>query len=267
MARFVALAVLLALSAVGCQKERDRPASANLECDGSKCIGPGPGGGGGGKDGGAEGGIDSATDAPSVTVSGSVVLLTGDDFYTGAPFGETATVAFEGADGLPVQGNYDGSTFSVPGAAIGSSVWATVAPTSKAALPTIQPADTTASPLELAVVPGTTIDTIYTFLSTPVVRELGAAHVVIRFLNAKTGVPVTGVTVTHQNLSVAYDTGGSWSDTAPGTGVAGYAVVVNVPTAGSPSQKSFKFTAATAAGGVYLLTAPDSVTLADVLVD
>ena len=267
MARFVALAALLCLGSSACSPKDDRPANAHITCDSGKCIDPGPGGGGG-AEGGVEAGAEASGDAPTgVSVSGSVVLLTGDDFLTAVPYAEQASVRMEGAAGLPVEGAYNGATFSLDGVAEGQGIWATVTPKAAAVLPTLQPADTTASPLELALVPASTIDTIYSFLSVPVQREAGAAHVVLRFLNAKTGVPVTGVTVSHKGEAVAYDTGGSWSDTAPGTGVGGYAVVVNVTSAKAPNKQSFQFNAPSASAGVYLLVQPDSVTLADVLVD
>ncbi|MBK7582325.1 MAG: hypothetical protein IPI67_19230 [Myxococcales bacterium] len=269
MTRFAALLVLIPL-VTACSKNADHPESVSVQCDGGKCVGPGPGGGGGAKgDGGLEAGSNDATvDAPTgVDVTGSVVLLTGDDFLTAVPFAEQASVGFEGADGAPVEGSYSGASFVVAGVAEGQGVWATVTPNNLATLPTLQPTDTTQPPLELAVVPATTIDTIYGFLSVPEQRVKGAAHVVLRFVDAKTGVPVTGVTVTHKGEIVTYDTGGSWSDTAPGTGVGGYAVVVNVTSAKLPNKQNFQFNAGTSSGGVYVLLQPDSVTLADVLVN
>jgi hypothetical protein len=269
MTRFAALAAVLSLTWTACSPKDDHPANAPAKCDSGKCIDPGVVGGGGKDGGGGEASVEGGGgDAPTgVTVSGSVVLLTGDDFYTATPFGDPASVRIEGASGLPVEGPYDGLTFSLDGVAAGQGIWATVTPKGIAALPTLQPTDTTATPLELAVVPGTTIDAIYAFLTVPVQREPGAAHVVLRFLNSKTGVPVTGVKVTHKTDVVAYDTGGSWSDTAVGTGVGGYAVVVNVTSAKVPNKQNFQFDAPTASAGVYVLVQPDSVTLADVLVD
>lgn len=267
MTRSIALAGLLSLAAAGCSPKDDRPANANIDCDAGKCFDPGPGGGGG-----AEGGVDAGPleggDAPAgVSVSGSVVLLTGDDFLTSVPYGELATVRLDGASGIPVEGAYNGATFTVDGAAEGQGIWATVTPKASSVLPTLQPADTTAPPLELYVVPASTIDTIYAFLSIPAQREPGAAHVVLRFLNAQTGVPVTGVTVSHKGEPVAYDTGGSWSDTAPGTGVGGYAVVANVTSAKVANKQIFQINAPSASSGIDILVQPDSVTLADVLVD
>ena len=258
----------LVVAGLACSPKNDRPDNANLACDSGNCVKPGPGGGGGGSAGDAGVGSDVEIDAlGGVSVTGSIVELTGDDFYNAIPFTGQATVGFEGAAGLPVEGAYSGSSFIVHGAAAGPGVWATVTPKPTGILPTIQPADTSAASLELVVVPATTIDTIYAFLSVPEQREIGAAHVVVRFLNAKTGVPIMGVTVSHGADIVSYDTGGSWSDTAPGSGAGGYAVIVNVSTAKTPNQQTFKFNAPTASAGISLLVQPDSVTLADVLVD
>ncbi|MFO0569318.1 MAG: hypothetical protein U0263_26910 [Polyangiaceae bacterium] len=265
MVRRILLSSLFVLAAVGCEQKEDHPGAAVITCEGGKCVSPGPGGGGGGKDGGGDAGSDASVDAPEgVTVTGSVVELTSDDFSTAQPYAASATIQLEGANGIPVEGPYTGTTFSVSNVAFGQGVWATVTPQASIILPTIQPTDTTVSPVELAVVPAATIDLIYNLLSVPTERTPKAAHVVIRFVDGKTGVPVSGVSVTHKTDVVAYDTGGSWSDTASGTGVEGTAVIANVASVAVPNKQSFDYVAPGASGGVFLLVAQDSVTIATV---
>lgn len=269
--RSFGLALLLAAAcpvlAVGCgQEERAHPANANLNCDGGACVTPPPVGGGGssGSDGG---GSDATADGPGTTsVAGTVVELTGDDFVASIPFTTPSTVSFEGPTGVPVDGSYDGSTFSVTGALVGAAVWAKVTPSTAAAMPTVQVADTeSGQSLALAVIPGTTLDLVYALLSVPQTREAGRAHVVLRFIDS-TGAPVSGVSVAHGTDVVAYDSGGGWSDLALGSGPLGLAVVANVVTGSSSTKQLFQVTAASGTAGVELSLDPDSVTLADVVV-
>jgi hypothetical protein len=268
MSRLTALCLLIPVAwsaAVACASKHDRPANAQLNCEAGNCTPPPSGGGVGGKDGGTS---DAPVDAPGgVVVAGSVKLITSDDFATAVPFPDPAKVEMEGATGLTVEGTYDGTAFSVSGVLSSPVVWATVTPSVATAMPTIQPAATdTGGDIELHVVQPSVIDTVYSLLTIPVTREVGAAHVVIRFLDATSGNPVTDIAVSHAGEVVAYDDGGSWSDVATGTGAAGYAVVVNVAPGAGPSKQKFVFTSGTLSGGVDLLVEPDAVTLADVLV-
>lgn len=256
---------LLVSAALGilsaCASKRDRPANADLSCDGGDCV-PTKGGGGGG---GAS--SDAAVDAAGeVTVTGTVKIVTQDDFVAVDPFTGSANVEMEDPNGLAVEGKYDGTKFSVDGVSAKSPVWATVTPSTKiTALSTVQLALTnTGKDIELVVVAPVVIETIYSLLTTPVEREVGAAHVVVRFVDPKTGVPIKGVTVSHDKEAVAYDEGGSWSDVAPGTGDLGLAVVVNLAPGTKPSKQKLLYKSGTLSGGVEVLVAPDAVTLAEV---
>jgi len=257
-----------AILALACGQDPDHPANIAVNCADGGCGGPPPKGGGGTKDGsttdtGTEGGDADV----GVSQGGTIVELTGDDFVTSIPFATAATVRFEGASGLPVEGPYDGSAFAVDGVKYGVSVWATVTPSTAVALPTVQPTDTTGGQgIELAVVPGTTIDLIYSLLSIPQQREAGAAHVVLRFVDATSGAAVAGVSVSHGTNVVAYTAGGTWSDIVQVTDAFGYAVVVNVATGSGPTKQTFQFSSATDSGGLELQVEPNSVTIADVLV-
>ena len=203
----------------------------------------------------------------SVNQRAAIVELTSDDFFASVPFSTPSKVRFEGATGVSVEGDYDGTKFSVNGVLAGPVVWATVTPSTAVALPTVQPTDTTTgAALELAVVPGTTIDLIYSVITATTVRDLGRSHVVLRFIDAA-GTPLTGVSVAHGSDVVAYDTAGSWSDLATGTGPLGLAVVVNVNPGGAVTEQSFQFTHGADSAGVPLQLEPDSVTIADVRVN
>jgi hypothetical protein len=265
--RSSALALVATLLVSGCgQKAQEHPPNANTDCDGGPgCAYIPPTTGGGGKDGG--GVTDAAGDAAgSVSVGGTIVELTSDDFFTATAFTTPSTVRFEGASGVPVETQYNGTSFSIDGVLADLGVWATVTPSTAIALPTVQPVDTTTGQsVELAVVPGATIDLIYAVLTAATTRQAGAAHVVVHFIDSN-GAGVQGVSVSHGSDIVAYDSGGSWSDLAQATGPAGFAVVVNVPTGSSAVKQSFTFTTATDSAGVELQLEPDSVTLANVLV-
>jgi hypothetical protein len=134
-------------------------------------------------------------------------------------------------------------------------------------LPLLQPLDSEQSAdLSLYIVPASTIDLIYGLLSVPVVREVGRAHVVLRFLDAQSGDPIEGVTVSHIGETVAYDTGGSWSDVQLGTGSLGYAVLVNAPAQSNLSKQKVSFDTGSVSGSVDIAMQSDVVTLADVAI-
>jgi hypothetical protein len=264
------IAFLACALALGCSDHKNP--KSDLACGETGCLKGPPIGGGGesGSDAGlGDGSIGDATfdAAEGVTATGSVTQFQADDFASTIPFGDPATIRFEGASGVPVEGSYNGSTFNVSGALPSAATWATVIPaTTNTALPTIEPVNTASKlPLELHVIPPSTIDLIYNFLSIPEARDPGHAHVVLHFVDKTTLDPVIGVTVTHAGEAVAYDSAGNWSDVEPGTGEAGYAVVVNVATTTVPAKQIFKYSSAVASGGVEILVAADSVTIAQVV--
>lgn len=261
-ALFAALCGLSCL--VACQKEDEHPANLG-SCESSTNCGkpPIPIGGGGGD----AGVTDSAvTDAPGSAISGSILVLTDDDFTTGLPLPGLATVSVEGANGISVTGNYDGDKYSVSGVKIDSPVWATVEPQPADGLPTAQPLNTTATDvLDLVTVQGSTLDLIYNVLPTLVTRDPGMAQIVLRFVDEQ-GAPVPGVLVEHLGEVVVYDAAGTWTDDAVGTGDQGFAIVSNVAPASGPAKQTFSFTVNSVTSGAELWVEADTVTIADVLV-
>ncbi len=167
------------------------------------------------------------------TLTGDVLALTSEDFESGAPYGDAATISADAVSGGTIEASYDGTSFTLQGVLPSAELWVTVTPATVvgAFLPVLQPlsSEQSLSDLTLFVVPASTIDLIYGLLSVPVAREAGRAHVVLRFLDAQTGDRLEGVTVSHVGETVSYDAGGSWSDVQLGTGSLGYAVLVNAP--------------------------------------
>ena len=118
----------------------------------------------------------------------------------------------------------------------------------------------------LYLIPASTIDLIYGLLSFPVAREVGRAHVVLRFVDATTGDPIEGVTVSHVGETVSYDTGGSWSDVQTGTGSLGYAVLVNAPAQSNRTKQKVSFDTGTVSGSLDIAMQSDAITLADIAI-
>lgn len=258
LASFAAFALLLA-----CQKEEDHPANLG-NCDSATdCTKPPVKGGGGGDSGLTDGAV---TDAPGSSISGSILVLTDDDFSTGIPLPGTGTVSVEGESGLAVVGNYNGEAYSVSGVKIDATVWATVEPQPADGLPTAQPLNTTSTnQFDLVAVQDGTLELIYGILTAPTTRELGTAQIVLRFID-QTGAPISGITVAHQNEIIAYDSSGSWLDDGLGTGEQGFAIVANVVPAATATKQTFSFTVGSVTSGVELWVEADTVTIADVLV-
>ncbi len=167
--------------------------------------------------------------------------------------------------GLPVEGAYDGSEYSVAGVKIDTVVWATVLPSPSDALPTAQPLNTVSGTgFDLVVVPGATFDQIYSVITAPTVRETGAAQIVLHFIDDQ-AVPLSGISVSHLGEIVAYDAAGTWSDINGATGDQGFAVIANVQAGTKPAKQTFTFSTSSGSAGVELWVEADTVTITDVV--
>jgi hypothetical protein len=134
-------------------------------------------------------------------------------------------------------------------------------------LPTLQPVNTAVtSTADLVVVAGTVIDEVYGILTVPEARLPNRAHVVVRFLDAETLAPLSGVVVTHQGENIAYDAGGIWSDITGETGIAGYAVIVNAQAQTFTAKQKVSFSSTNTQGSVELAMRAGAVTIADVAI-
>lgn len=257
-AAFLALPLLL-----GCQKEEDHPGNLTSCESSTNCSKPPIHGGGNGDSGITDGAI---SDAPGSAISGTILVLTDDDFTTGIPLPGLATVSVEGESGLSVTGNYNGAEYGVSGVKIGSPVWAKVVPQPADGLPTAQPLNTlSADTFELVTVQGSTLDLVYNVLPTVLTRDPATAQIVLRFVDDQ-GAPIPGVLVEHQGEVVVYDAGGTWTDDALGTGDQGFAIVANVAAGSAPTKQTFSFTLNSVTSGAELWVEAGTVTITDVAV-
>lgn len=263
----VTLGFCLLLSA--CQKEAERAQPlGNCPPKDPNCaiVPPGGGGGNGGADAGTAGSSGNAGQVGTLT--GGIIGVTSDDFVSGVAFVETAKVEADPPGSVAVQGTYDGNSYSLQNLSVGPDVWIGVTPDQGSAfLPTLQPVNTAlTSTADLVVVAANVIDEVYGILTLPEARQPDRAHVVVRFLDAKTLAPVSGVVVTHQGENIAYDAGGTWSDITGETGAAGYAVIVNALSQSFTSKQKLTFQAVGVQGSVDLAMRAGAVTLADVAI-
>ncbi len=252
----------ICLALLGCQEEKDRAAPlGNCPPNDPNCAIT-PIGGGGGNAAGAGGG--SAGDVTNLT--GSIIGVTSDDFVTGAAFIETATLEADAPGSGSVTAKYDGNSYTLKDLAAGPEVWVSASPdTGSAFLPTLQPINTeVVVSANLIVVAASVVDEVYGLLTLPEARSDSHAHVVVRFLDASTLTPLSGVVVTHQGETIAYDASGSWSDLTGQTGNAGYAIIVNAQTQTFTSKQKVSFSVGTVQGSVDLAMRAGALTIADV---
>lgn len=266
MVRGAAAALALAgLVVYGCQ-DVDHPPGADLKCQAdANCVKPPPSGvtpdSGGPTDGGTAG------DAGTTTVEGTVAIFTADDFVTATAFADTATIEMESATLAPISTGYDGVSFSLAGVRVATDVWATVFPSASDALTTVQLVDTTqAAPVQLFLVPESILQVIYGVLTNPTVPAAGSAQVVLRFVDATSGDPVSGVSVSHAAETIAYDANGTYSDDVFETGQSGIAILVNVPALQTAVKSAVQVDDGSSVGAVDVLMRADAVTLVDIAV-
>ncbi len=255
----------ICLALFGCQEEKDRaaPLGSCPPTDPNCAITPiGGGGGNAGNDAGVGGG--SAGDV--ATLTGSIIGVTSDDFVSGTAFIETATLEADAPGSGSVTTKYDGNSYTLKDVVAGPEVWVGVTPDSGSAfLPTLQPVNTQViANADLVVVAASVVDEVYALLTLPEARSDSRAHVVVRFLDASTLTPLSGVVVTHQGETIAYDATGSWSDLTGQTGNAGYAIIVNAQTQTFTSKQKVAFTVGTVQGSVDLAMRAGALTIADV---
>jgi hypothetical protein len=253
----------LVLVLVACQKDDERPGGVHVDCDATNCVKPPPGGGGGG-DASVSDSTAPLDGAASTSITGSALILTSDDFLTAIPLTTPAEVRVEGASGVLVTTTYDGSEYALDGVKIGSPAWAILVPNPADGMATAQPLNTeVASIFDLVTVPGETLDLIYGLLGAPTTRDPGKAHIVLRFVDG-TGSPLPGVSVSHLGETIAYDSGGTWSDGVTATGDQGFAIIANVVPGAGGGKQTFTFSTPTLTQGAEIWVEADTVTISDV---
>jgi hypothetical protein len=216
-----------------CASNATRPGRLGDCPDAAKnCVSVPPGSQTPGHDGGTDASLNDAGGDASASLSGTVVILQDPSFSIVSPFSEPAQIIAQGLAGAEVTANYDGTNpFQMSGVRYAASVWMTVTPTSgvSGALPTLQPVDTIQSPvIQLYLVSSSVLDNIYSVLTQPVQRQAGSAQIVLRFEDSGSLAAVANVEVTqHPGGTLIYDSGGTWSDVATGTGQFGMVIVAN----------------------------------------
>lgn len=259
------------LASAACTRSPARPGYLGDCPDAAKsCTSPPPVGQTPQPEAGPDGSASDAAGDASIALSGSVLVFQDASFALSVPFAAPAQVVAQGANGASVSGDYDGSDpFQISGVLKAASVWMTVTPTTSAsdALPTLQPVDTAGSSvIQLYLVRSSALDSIYSVLTQPVTRQAGASQFVLRFEDASAQTPVANVAVTQQpGGTVLYDSGGTWSDTATGTGQLGMAIVANAQP-GVSQPVDFQVGSSGAPQAVTLRAAAGAVSYASVAV-
>ncbi len=244
---FVLIGALLGGGALGCQPSEasgsgpkpcfvDAPCETNtsLTCQvPCKTVPSNPSGSSGGGSAGGAGGTGGAGGA-SVDVSGSVVRFDTTTFDQVVPHADLTKIRALDVDGQPITVDtaVDG-TFAMTGVAEGNQ-WVLAADASGGSAGifstySVQPMDGMGL-LEVPVVPVTVLDDIAILVDVPSFTP-GAAHLVLRFVDDASGLPVEGVTLgALAGGQYGFDTGGQGAyTTLPAqTGPLGMGVVLNL---------------------------------------
>jgi len=243
-------ALAAALLAGGCQNQGERPPPPTcVGCGGPAGISIGfpttPGGGG---DSGEEPEQGGASNSETVTLQGEVQLLFDNGrFDSGEVLTDAASIKSTRADGRTSTDTWNGKdAFTVADLPADSTSWLLVTPQTAGAdaAVTLEPVLTQHANsqgvvnADLGVVRESNIDTIFDLLSVPVQRDSRAAQVVLRLTSRSAGsglTPLSGVSVKSSSAeSIAYSTGGGYSDVATETDSTGVAVLLNCPAGGWP---------------------------------
>jgi len=234
----LAVGVAAAIDLAGiwaCQNDLERPPRAG--CGSGNCPTLPPISGGGAGPGPDAGPIDAFADVPAdavVELTGVVRVFSDDGFQNTLAFPEAAEIRSDGLAGSELVAGYDGQNpFTIAGVPFSRNVWVTAIPTvpPEQAMVTLTPVDATRTdPVLVTLVPGSTLDAIYSVLTNPVIRSSDRGQVVLRFVNdSATPSPLAGVRATLTGAEARiYDTGGGFSDIEAETGPLGLALFANV---------------------------------------
>ena len=242
-----AVAVVLALgSLLGCQKQEDHPPFF-ADCEDFCSPKPGISIGTGSPSGGSTSMPD--TDGGTGTLTGQVLLLNDQSFVHTSLYADGATVSADGASGSPVTGNWDGAdSYTLDGVARVATNWVNVKPNLVGGDPlvTYQAVQTSAvSTVNLGLVSGSTLDAIFTSLST--LRSPSFGQVVLFFRSSGTGTPLAGLHVAMATSDfAAYRSGTTWTldDGTAVTDANGLVVFGNVDPANSTGTQAVTVTRA-----------------------
>lgn len=214
-------------------EDDDRPPPAPI-CSGSDCaVPPGstaPGTGGGGGTAGAPGG-------ERISLTGSVIQYTEDQFVQVSPFTAPGTVLVLQPSGGLATGDFSNGSFVVPDVESGPALWTLTQPASGALhFDTWALIDTRPAELIIPVVARSVLDDILSVLTVPAVPIAGTAQVVLRVVGPD-GTGREGITVVAPAAQlVIYASSGTWSETEPATDETGFVVLANVAASDVPGN-------------------------------
>jgi hypothetical protein len=253
-----------------CQNDLERPPRAG--CSGScPTLPPISGGGSGpGPDGAPP---DAFADVPAdavVELTGVVRVFSDDGFQNTVAFQDIAEIRAVDPMGNDIVASFDGqSPFALAGAPFSRNVWLTAIPAAPPdeAMVTLAPVDATRTdPVVVSLVRGSTLDSIYSVVTNPLVRSADKGQVVLRFVNqAARPSPLAGVRATLAGAEARiYDTGGGFSDIELETGPLGLAVFANVNALALPGAKLNVRIEGLASTTVEIQIAANAVTFAQI---
>lgn len=240
-----------------CSEDADRPPTEPT-CSGPDCAVP-PGG-----RAPATGGTDGAAGAPGderLSLTGSVIQYTEDQFVQVASFAAPGTIQVLEPSGGVALGDFSGGSFVVPDVEAAPALWTLAEPASSALhFATWTLIDTRPAELTLPVVARSVMDDILNVLTVPAVPLAGTAQVVLRIV-APNGMGREGVIVAAPAAQlVVYAAAGTWSETEPTTDATGFVVLANVAASGVPGNDMQVALGGAATGQYTVRVANDALT-------
>lgn len=258
----IAAALLFAgVGMVGCSAESDRPPS-RPSCTADECGVP-PGSGisasGGGTGSGGQGG---SSGDELVTLTGSILQHTEDQFLQPSSFTGPGLLEAFGPNGSLREGTFVDGTFTLPDVRASQSLWVLARPASEALhFPTWTFVNASSDvQVSVPVVLRSVIEEIMNAITVPAVPLQGTAQVVLRVLDANRA-PLEGVTVAAPAAQlVIYGALGTWSETEVGTDPTGLVVLGNVSASAVPGNELEITLGGAGSGSFVLRVANDTLT-------
>jgi len=256
---------------LGCAEDPDRPGGVDpCAGDAEGCGNPQTGeNGAGGSAGSTSSPSLSAGAGGETALTGTVLEYTDDQFLYVTEFAGEAEVFADGPNGETVLAAYDGANaFLLEDVLATHWGWVGVQPVDSASdlLPTLHPVDTTSGgALELPMARASVVDLILRVGTSPLERDVGAAQLVLRFVD-ESGLALPGITVETSDPTqpILFRDGSNWSDTDTETLADGLALLPNlaafelpggtIPVTFSEGTESFVLQPRVAQGAVTVMT-------------
>lgn len=257
----------LAVSALACSSDRDRPpvqaaCGAGTGCTPVNSTGNGPQGSAGAA------GASANPDAQAGTLAGTVVAYAGDDFTITQPFPQAATVRGYGPAGTRVTAAWTGSgEFLLSGLEPTNENWISVVPGQQVAdfLTTYHPVVTEGvGRRDLALVRGSVLDQVFSVLTLPIERVPTRGHAALFFKDASNQ-PLAGVRVQQaQAETIAYADAAWTDDTLARTSAQGLVLIGNIVADADPGSLRVVNVTGSITGAFEIRVAQNAVTVAEI---